>query len=207
MRRRVLLSALGASTALFGGCTAGIREDSTGTPTTASRISSPQATTSPVTTSTSTAPPVPTPTNCPTSPRVPPAEPHPDGLPVPSLPDPPASLEPSAVEQYAEQYEIAYRRREVSTWYDAPITGVDFSPETAVRRAAAGHVVVTVLGTISGTVNFDPQTDSTGNFDGERRIAAYLVTEAAVWRAAANFLPTESAVPDPVEDGTVVECY
>lgn len=164
-------------------------------------------TTSTATTSTPTATPAPTPTNCPTSPRVPPAEPHPDGVPTPSLPAPPASLEPSTVERYAKRYEIAYRRRKVSTWYDAPITDVNFSPETAIRKVAVDHVVVTVLGTISGTVNFDPETDSTGNFDGERRIAAYLVTDAAVWRAAANFLPNGSTVPDPVEDGTVLECY
>lgn len=207
MRRRALLSALCASTALFGGCPARVAEGETVASTTASHTPSPRGTTFPATTSTPTATPVPTPTNCPTSPRVSPAEPHPDGIPIPPLPAPPASLESSTVERYAEQYEIAYRRRTVSTWYDARITGVNFSPETTIREVAVDHVVVTVLGTISGTVDFDPETDSTGNFDGERRIAAYLVTDAAVWRAAATFLTNESSVPDPIEDGTVLECY
>lgn len=122
---------------------------------------------------------------------------------LPSVPDRPAALEPEPVRSYVENYEYAYKYREMAG-YGQGI--VEFNLEVnATAESVSPNAVLVAAGYAMDHGRWD-DGDGTphGYFDGHRYSFAYLVTDAAVWRATHRETGTP---PDPREDGFLLECF
>lgn len=157
---------------------------------------------------------VPTPTDCPEEPRVPDGTPAPNGTEIPPVPEPPDSVtddgpvDPQAVADYVERYELVYRWRDLVGGSVGPLTAVFLEASVTVRTVGRRWVVVDVTGFLAGRWDSDPTaTDTSGHFDGSRYRASYLVTKSAVWRAAAPLGENGFPRPDPVADGELLACF
>ncbi|PSQ32925.1 hypothetical protein BRD11_06065 [Halobacteriales archaeon SW_12_69_24] len=117
---------------------------------------------------------------------MPDADPHPDGADLPSVPDPPALDEASAV-AYAEAFELAREWRATTATYDAPVTKVRTEATTRASRVDDQAVLVELpTVTPSGRVGSEGNVGDPVHFDGWRYSASYLVTTEAVWMTAGS---------------------
>ena len=190
--RRRLVRCCGILLAVYlGGCV-GTSGDSIDEPTATPTQEEPTPTPEPIE--------YPTPTDCPDSPRMPEPEPHPDGGELPPIPDPPASLKMDTVKQYIEEFEDAFKSREVTTWYDAPVLFTRVNGSHDVRVITAGALIIDYGVFVSGRTGGD---DNPAIFDG-RYVASYLVTEEGVWRAERRYYEDEV---DPHDDGELLQCF
>lgn len=154
--------------------------------------------------------PDPDPRDCPDGPRLPESEPHPDDAELPSVPEPPASLDAAAVTSYVYGYELAWAWREATTVSSGPVEEVSVDADFQVRNRSDDAAVLQSYVFPHGRVHFEStDSDSPGYFDGPGYTAAYLVTSAGAWRTSET-QNDRGGTPAPLEphrQGQLVHCF
>jgi hypothetical protein len=150
---------------------------------------------------TSQAVPTPAPGTCPSEPQLP--ETAVDSEELPSVPEPPASLDGAAVRRYVEAFEYAYKYRAMAGYGDGI---VEFNLDTSVEVAERGTDWVVVAADYARDYGRWDDGGGTphGHFDGHRYAFGYLVTTEGVWRASHR---ETGSPPDPRVEGDLLVCF
>ncbi|MFC7215629.1 hypothetical protein ACFQO4_16260 [Saliphagus sp. GCM10025334] len=130
---------------------------------------------------------------------------HSDG--VEPYPDPPDSFDQDTVVSYVYRYESSYFHNSMVEKYRDELTHAGLrveEDETRIEKTKDGITIIYIRffnGT--GTIT-DGKYPAAGDGAGA---AAYGVDETGIVRAGTKYSVSDKEMPDPVENGTLLECF
>ncbi|MFC7216216.1 hypothetical protein ACFQO4_19320 [Saliphagus sp. GCM10025334] len=122
-------------------------------------------------------------------------------------PEPPSSFDEETLVSYVSEYENAYFHNSMVEKYRDELRGAGIrveEDETRIKQTENAITLVYIRFFTSTSTLSDGTTPSVGDGAGA---AGYGIDETGIVRTEARYSVSEEEMPDPVESGTLLECF